>query len=186
MWANGWAKVVKAKRKYWRHMLFWSLYSEQSSDTHGYQFTEKCAPTHKHTPLFDALLLHALLYRITPDFWLACPLSPSPPLFPHHLCVLGFVNISPLNLSVNFDRGLFLSELIPKEGNVKHCIHYWTTSRPGKPPRDIYILWPLVSPFGKQSNPKLLDSEGSNWQVLAARIVMQNNRCECLRLASLL
>lgn len=31
-----------------------------------------------------------------------------------------------------------------------------------------------VSPFGKQSHTKLLDSEASNWQVLATWIVMQN------------
>lgn len=41
-----------------------------------------------------------------------------------------------------FSRRPFLSELIPKEGNVKRSIHYWTTCRPWKPPWDISISWP--------------------------------------------
>lgn len=82
----------------------------------------KSVHTRTNTPFFLMLCYHmhfcveSLLHSASPSLFLFLFITP--------LCAIAFVNISPLNLSVNFDRGLFISGLIPKEENVKHCIHY--------------------------------------------------------------
>lgn len=162
----------------------WSLSSKQTWDTHGYQFAGKCAHSQKHTPLFDDMFPHAVLCWITTDFWLASLFLFSfiRFSFSYYLCVRGFVNISPLNLWVSFDRALFLSELIPKKGeNVKHRIHYWT-SQPGKPQRDIYILWPLSVPLVSSQTQRLQMCWRWNRQVTLSE--KKNKWCKILHLAS--
>lgn len=105
----------------------------------------------------------ALLCWIARDFSTRLP-SFFP--FSYHLCAPGFVNISPLNLSVDFDRGIFWAD--SKRGKCKalhpllNNITTWEASV-----RYLHFM-ASVSPFGKQSHPKLVDAEGANWQVLAA------------------
>lgn len=118
--------------------------------------------------------------------WFLTRLPSPPPLFlpfSYHLCVPGFVNISPLNLAVSFDRGPLLSELIPKEGNVKHCIYYWTTAQPGKPPRDIYISWPLSVSLVSSHTGRLWRCWGLGLTSACSCISIQIKRCKILHLA---
>lgn len=64
----------------------------------------KSVLTDTNTPLFLMICSH--MHFCVESLLISDSPSPFIP-FSYHLCVLGFVNISPLNLSVNFDRGLF-------------------------------------------------------------------------------
>lgn len=135
--------------------FLWSCYSNRTEDTPGYQFA------HTNTPFFLMICsrLHFCVESLVISR-LTFPLFP----FSYHLCVLGFVNISPLNLSVNFDRGIFWAD--SKRGKCKalhpllNNIATWEASM-----RYLHFM-ASVGPFGKQSYPKLVDAEGANWQVL--------------------
>ena len=162
--------------------FFWSLFSEQTKDTHGYQFTQKCAHTHKHTTLFDDMFPHALLCWITPDFWLAFPFYS---FFISPLCarLCEYFASEPLS---KFWQGPFSIWTDSRRGKCKalhpllNNITTWEAST-----RHLHFM-ASVSPFGTHSTPKHVDSEGSNWRVLARCVVMQTKLCKMLRVASFL
>lgn len=141
--------------------------------------------THTNTPLFLMICSH-MHFCVESLLISDSPPIPPPPLFlpfSYHLCVPGFVNISPLNLAVSFDRGPLLSELIPKEGNVKHRIYYWTTAQPGKPPRGIYISWPLSVSLVSSHTGRLWRCWGLGLTSACSCISIQIKRCKILHLA---
>lgn len=129
----------------------------------------KSVHTYTKAPFF-LMICSPMHFRV--DFWLA--FTPFSPPFSYHLCVLGFVNISPLNLSVSFDRGLFYLSWFLKGGKCKALhplLNNMTTWEASE--RHLHFV-ASVLPFGKQSNPTVEDAEGSNWQVLVVCIGMQN------------
>ena len=130
----------------------------------------KSVRTLTNTPLFLMIcsLVHFFCW-ITPDFWIA--------FFLFHItfCVLGFVNISPLNLSVHFWRGPFSIWTDSKRGNSK-AMHPLLSNITTCEASTRHCMT-CVSLFSKQTNPKHVDSGGCNWLVLAVCIVMLNKWC---------
>lgn len=153
-----------------KYKIFKTLASLHSKQTHGYQFTPKCAHTRVHILLFDDMFPHALLCWITPDFCLTFPLSFP---FSYHLCGYSLCEYFSSEPLCEFWQGPFYIWTDSKRGKCKtlypllNSITTWEASV-----RYLHFM-ASVSPFDKQSNWKLVDAQGSNWRVLAVCIVMQ-------------